>query len=188
MTLNNVEACSENITTLKRNLEVRFTSGSFHFTLVIYDCLPLCFEMCSFRPLQSDCSKLFSQGTAAGEQAKIESCLSDLVSTSAKFKDLLQVTNTSHSSIVAFYSLQTDQELRLCRHWLCPVWRLCCFTGGLVWIELNSNQAAGQTLDQQLPVNFTQHRRGNDFSTLNKSKWCFEKHMTVTLIYPAGRV
>ncbi|XP_003970099.1 conserved oligomeric Golgi complex subunit 4 [Takifugu rubripes] len=59
VTLNNVEACSENITTLKRNLE-------------------------------SDCSKLFIQGSAAGEQAKIESCLSDLVNTSAKFKDLLQ--------------------------------------------------------------------------------------------------
>ncbi|XP_022061609.1 conserved oligomeric Golgi complex subunit 4 [Acanthochromis polyacanthus] len=59
VTLNNVEVCSENITTLKRNLE-------------------------------NDCSKLFSQGVGSGEQAKIESCLSDLVSTSAKFKDLLQ--------------------------------------------------------------------------------------------------
>uniref|UniRef100_A0A1A8S1L5 Conserved oligomeric Golgi complex subunit 4 n=1 Tax=Nothobranchius rachovii TaxID=451742 RepID=A0A1A8S1L5_9TELE len=59
VTLNNVEVCSENITTLKRNLE-------------------------------NDCSKLFSQGAASGEQAKIDSCLSDLVSTSAKFKDLLQ--------------------------------------------------------------------------------------------------
>ncbi|XP_061566624.1 conserved oligomeric Golgi complex subunit 4 [Cololabis saira] len=58
VTLNNVEVCSENITTLKRNLE-------------------------------SDCSKLFSQGVASGEQ-KIESCLSDLISTSTKFKDLLQ--------------------------------------------------------------------------------------------------
>uniref|UniRef100_A0A3P8T2X7 Conserved oligomeric Golgi complex subunit 4 n=1 Tax=Amphiprion percula TaxID=161767 RepID=A0A3P8T2X7_AMPPE len=59
VTLNNVEVCSENITTLKRNLE-------------------------------NDCSKLFSQGVGSGEQAKIESCLSDLVSTSTKFKDLLQ--------------------------------------------------------------------------------------------------
>uniref|UniRef100_A0A673AVJ5 Conserved oligomeric Golgi complex subunit 4 n=1 Tax=Sphaeramia orbicularis TaxID=375764 RepID=A0A673AVJ5_9TELE len=59
VTLNNVEVCSENITTLKRNLE-------------------------------NDCSKLFTQGTASGEQAKIESCLSDLVNTSTKFKDLLQ--------------------------------------------------------------------------------------------------
>ncbi|XP_015259094.1 PREDICTED: conserved oligomeric Golgi complex subunit 4 [Cyprinodon variegatus] len=59
VTLNNVEVCSENITTLKRNLE-------------------------------NDCSKLFSQGIGSGEKAKIESCLSDLVSTSAKFKDLLQ--------------------------------------------------------------------------------------------------
>ncbi|KAM7406174.1 hypothetical protein PAMP_000568 [Pampus punctatissimus] len=59
VTLNNVEVCSENITTLKRNLE-------------------------------NDCSKLFSQGAGSGEQAKIESCLSDLVNTSAKFKDLLQ--------------------------------------------------------------------------------------------------
>ncbi|XP_008303929.1 conserved oligomeric Golgi complex subunit 4 [Stegastes partitus] len=59
VTLNNVEVCSENITTLKRNLE-------------------------------NDCSKLFSQGAGSGEQAKIESCLSDLVSTSTKFKDLLQ--------------------------------------------------------------------------------------------------
>ncbi|XP_041850252.1 conserved oligomeric Golgi complex subunit 4 [Melanotaenia boesemani] len=59
VTLNNVEVCSDNITTLKRNLE-------------------------------NDCSKLFSQGVGSGEQAKIESCLSDLVSTSAKFKDLLQ--------------------------------------------------------------------------------------------------
>ncbi|KAM9860635.1 conserved oligomeric Golgi complex subunit 4 [Aulostomus maculatus] len=59
VTLNNVEVCSENITTLKRNLE-------------------------------NDCSKLFSQGAGAGDQAKIESCLSDLVNTSTKFKDLLQ--------------------------------------------------------------------------------------------------
>uniref|UniRef100_A0A3Q0R0G1 Conserved oligomeric Golgi complex subunit 4 n=2 Tax=Heroini TaxID=318529 RepID=A0A3Q0R0G1_AMPCI len=59
VTLNNVEVCSENITTLKRNLE-------------------------------NDCSKLFSQGVGSGEQAKIESCLSDLASTSTKFKDLLQ--------------------------------------------------------------------------------------------------
>uniref|UniRef100_A0A3Q3GFY1 Conserved oligomeric Golgi complex subunit 4 n=1 Tax=Labrus bergylta TaxID=56723 RepID=A0A3Q3GFY1_9LABR len=59
VTLNNVEVCSENITTLKRNLE-------------------------------NDCSKLFNQGAGSGDQAKIESCLSDLVNTSAKFKDLLQ--------------------------------------------------------------------------------------------------
>lgn len=59
VTLNNVEVCSENITTLKRNLE-------------------------------NDCTKLFMQGTSSGEQPKIESCLSDLVNTSTKFKDLLQ--------------------------------------------------------------------------------------------------
>ncbi|XP_045888848.1 conserved oligomeric Golgi complex subunit 4 isoform X1 [Micropterus dolomieu] len=59
VTLNNVEVCSENITTLKRNLE-------------------------------NDCSKLFTQGVGSGDQAKIESCLSDLVNTSTKFKDLLQ--------------------------------------------------------------------------------------------------
>ncbi|XP_034738693.1 conserved oligomeric Golgi complex subunit 4 [Etheostoma cragini] len=59
VTLNNVEVCSEYITTLKRNLE-------------------------------NDCSKLFNQGAGSGEQGKIESCLSDLVNTSAKFKDLLQ--------------------------------------------------------------------------------------------------
>ncbi|XP_047220119.1 conserved oligomeric Golgi complex subunit 4 [Girardinichthys multiradiatus] len=59
VTLNNVEVCSENITTLKRNLE-------------------------------NDCSKLFNQGVGSGEKAKIDSCLSDLVNTSAKFKDLLQ--------------------------------------------------------------------------------------------------
>uniref|UniRef100_A0A8D3EB46 Conserved oligomeric Golgi complex subunit 4 n=1 Tax=Scophthalmus maximus TaxID=52904 RepID=A0A8D3EB46_SCOMX len=59
VTLNNVEVCSENITTLKRNLE-------------------------------NDCSKLFSQGGGSGDQAKIESCLSDLVNTSTKFKDFLQ--------------------------------------------------------------------------------------------------
>uniref|UniRef100_A0A3B3RD67 Conserved oligomeric Golgi complex subunit 4 n=1 Tax=Paramormyrops kingsleyae TaxID=1676925 RepID=A0A3B3RD67_9TELE len=40
----------------------------------------------------NDCAKLFSQGFGSGEQAqaKIDSCLSDLVSTSSKFKDLLQ--------------------------------------------------------------------------------------------------
>ncbi|KAK2854079.1 hypothetical protein Q5P01_006740 [Channa striata] len=59
VTLNNVEVCSENITTLKRNLE-------------------------------NDCAKLFNQGGGTGEHAKIESCLSDLVNTSTKFKDLLQ--------------------------------------------------------------------------------------------------
>ncbi|XP_061670125.1 conserved oligomeric Golgi complex subunit 4 [Syngnathoides biaculeatus] len=59
VTLNNAEVCSENISTLKRNLE-------------------------------NDCAKLFSQGSSSGDRAKIESCLSDLVNTSAKFKDLLQ--------------------------------------------------------------------------------------------------
>ncbi|XP_033839135.1 conserved oligomeric Golgi complex subunit 4 [Periophthalmus magnuspinnatus] len=59
VTLNNVEVCSENISTLKRNLE-------------------------------NDCAKLFTQGTSSVEHAKIESCLSDLVNTSTKFKDLLQ--------------------------------------------------------------------------------------------------
>ncbi|KAM8876121.1 conserved oligomeric Golgi complex subunit 4 [Synchiropus picturatus] len=59
VTLNNVEVCSDNITTLKKNLE-------------------------------NDCSKLFSQGSGSGDKAKIESCLSDLVGTSTKFKDLLQ--------------------------------------------------------------------------------------------------
>lgn len=125
MTLNNVEACSENITTLKRNLEVRVTSGSFHFTLVIYDCLPLCFEMCSFPPLQNDCSKLFSQGTATGEQAKIESCLSDLVNTSAKFKDLLQVTNTATAALLPF-------ALSLCK----PTESCGCVVTGLVRSEV----------------------------------------------------
>ncbi|XP_036442066.1 conserved oligomeric Golgi complex subunit 4 [Colossoma macropomum] len=60
VTLNNVEVCSENISTLKKNLE-------------------------------SDCAKLFSQGAGSEHaQAKIDSCLSDLVNTSSKFKDLLQ--------------------------------------------------------------------------------------------------
>uniref|UniRef100_A0A8C7GVR0 Conserved oligomeric Golgi complex subunit 4 n=1 Tax=Oncorhynchus kisutch TaxID=8019 RepID=A0A8C7GVR0_ONCKI len=51
------------------------------------------FLMMTFSPLslsQSDCSKLFTQGAGSGEQAKIDSCLSDLVNTSSKFKDLLQ--------------------------------------------------------------------------------------------------
>ncbi|KAG7278833.1 hypothetical protein CRUP_010396 [Coryphaenoides rupestris] len=47
VTLNNAEVCSENITTLKRNLE-------------------------------NDCSKLFMQGPASGDHAKIDSCLADL--------------------------------------------------------------------------------------------------------------
>ncbi|KAG2469810.1 COG4 protein, partial [Polypterus senegalus] len=61
VTLNNVEICSENIMTLKRTLE-------------------------------NDCAKLFSQGSGKGDQAraKIDSCLSDLVAVSSKFKDLLQ--------------------------------------------------------------------------------------------------
>uniref|UniRef100_A0A8C9RQ14 Conserved oligomeric Golgi complex subunit 4 n=1 Tax=Scleropages formosus TaxID=113540 RepID=A0A8C9RQ14_SCLFO len=44
------------------------------------------------RYMFNDCAKLFSQGFGSGEQAqgKIDSCLSDLVSTSSKFKDLLQ--------------------------------------------------------------------------------------------------
>ncbi|KAI3377858.1 hypothetical protein L3Q82_009006 [Scortum barcoo] len=66
VTLNNVEVCSENITTLKRNLEVSFTSVT----------------------TAPSCS--VSQGAGSGDQAKIESCLSDLVNTSTKFKDLLQ--------------------------------------------------------------------------------------------------
>lgn len=48
----------------------------------------------SFVPSQNDCTKLFNQGGGSGEQAKIESCLSDLVNTSTKFKDLLQVVDT----------------------------------------------------------------------------------------------
>ncbi|MBN3311009.1 COG4 protein, partial [Amia calva] len=61
VTLNNAEVCSENITTLKMNLE-------------------------------NNCAKLFSQGFGGGEhgRAKIDSCLSDLVAVSTKFKDLLQ--------------------------------------------------------------------------------------------------
>uniref|UniRef100_UPI00398F50E2 conserved oligomeric Golgi complex subunit 4 isoform X1 n=2 Tax=Pristiophorus japonicus TaxID=55135 RepID=UPI00398F50E2 len=60
VTLNNVEMCSENLLTLKKNLE-------------------------------SDCTKLFSQGLGAEQaQAKIDSCLSDLAAVSNKFKDLLQ--------------------------------------------------------------------------------------------------
>ncbi|KAM9460814.1 conserved oligomeric Golgi complex subunit 4 [Clarias gariepinus] len=60
VTLNNVQVCSENISTLKKNLE-------------------------------SDCAKLFSQVAGSEQaQAKIDSCLSDLVNTSSKLKDLLQ--------------------------------------------------------------------------------------------------
>uniref|UniRef100_A0A8D0GFT0 Conserved oligomeric Golgi complex subunit 4 n=1 Tax=Sphenodon punctatus TaxID=8508 RepID=A0A8D0GFT0_SPHPU len=60
VTLNNVEVCSENIMTLKKTLE-------------------------------SDCTKLLSQGFGSEQaQAKIDSCLSDLVAVSSKFRDLLQ--------------------------------------------------------------------------------------------------
>uniref|UniRef100_A0A8C8Z143 Conserved oligomeric Golgi complex subunit 4 n=1 Tax=Prolemur simus TaxID=1328070 RepID=A0A8C8Z143_PROSS len=60
VTLNNVEVCSENISTLKKTLE-------------------------------SDCTKLFSQGIGGEQaQAKFDSCLSDLVAVSNKFRDLLQ--------------------------------------------------------------------------------------------------
>lgn len=80
--------------------------------------------MSSFPPLQNDCSKLFSQGTAAGEQAKIESCLSDLVNTSAKFKDLLQVRKTATADLCCVllyhYVNRHSRELRLCRLRLCP--------------------------------------------------------------------
>ncbi|XP_072374707.1 conserved oligomeric Golgi complex subunit 4 isoform X2 [Scyliorhinus torazame] len=54
-------------------------------------------EMCSEnlltlkKTLESDCTKLFSQGLGAElAQAKIDSCLSDLAAVSNKFKDLLQ--------------------------------------------------------------------------------------------------
>ncbi|XP_041047489.1 conserved oligomeric Golgi complex subunit 4 [Carcharodon carcharias] len=54
-------------------------------------------EMCSEnlltlkKTLESDCTKLFSQGLGAEQaQAKIDSCLSDLAAISNKFKDLLQ--------------------------------------------------------------------------------------------------
>uniref|UniRef100_A0A2K6FVA4 Conserved oligomeric Golgi complex subunit 4 n=1 Tax=Propithecus coquereli TaxID=379532 RepID=A0A2K6FVA4_PROCO len=60
VTLNNVEVCSENISTLKKTLE-------------------------------SDCTKLFNQGIGGEQaQAKFDSCLSDLVAVSNKFRDLLQ--------------------------------------------------------------------------------------------------
>lgn len=46
---------------------------------------------------QSDCAKLFSQVVGSEQaQAKIDSCLSDLVNTSSKFKDLLQVKKLEH--------------------------------------------------------------------------------------------
>lgn len=43
--------------------------------------------------LQSDCSKLLSQGFGGEQaQAKIDSCLSDMAAVSNKFRDLLQVS------------------------------------------------------------------------------------------------
>lgn len=58
-----------------------------------YTCFSNYLKMIFFSPPhpQNDCSKLFNQSPGSAEQAKIESCLSDLVNTSAKFKDLLQV-------------------------------------------------------------------------------------------------
>uniref|UniRef100_H2VA37 Conserved oligomeric Golgi complex subunit 4 n=1 Tax=Takifugu rubripes TaxID=31033 RepID=H2VA37_TAKRU len=82
----------------------------------------------------SDCSKLFIQGSAAGEQAKIESCLSDLVNTSAKFKDLLQVTNTAAAAVLPFTFF-------------------CCFTGGPE--EFNDYEANDPWV-QQLILNLEQ--------------------------------
>lgn len=42
--------------------------------------------------LQSDCSKLLSQGFGGEQaQAKIDSCLADMAAVSNKFRDLLQV-------------------------------------------------------------------------------------------------
>ncbi|KAG8143788.1 putative Conserved oligomeric Golgi complex subunit 4-like protein [Naja naja] len=79
VTLNNVEACSENIMTLKKTLEVlvgsELLTGSSWVSA----------------SLQGDCSELLSQGFG-GEQArlKLESCLSDMDAVSSKFHDLLQ--------------------------------------------------------------------------------------------------
>ena len=74
------------------------------FPARVFSALPLCFlpfplGSCGLNACvgvfvtQNDCAKLFSQGFGSGEQAqaKIDSCLADLVSTSSKFKDLLQV-------------------------------------------------------------------------------------------------
>ena len=83
-----MEVCSENITTLKRNLEVLKSNISVRH--IMYS-IPQIMTFSSLSHSQSDCSKLFTQGAGSGEQAKIDSCLSDLVNTSSKFKDLLQV-------------------------------------------------------------------------------------------------
>lgn len=82
-----MEVCSENITTLKRNLEVNLSS-SLSLRFCLFSDL-VCSDILFY--FQNDCSKLFSQTGGSGDQAKIESCLSDLVNTSTKFKDLLQV-------------------------------------------------------------------------------------------------
>lgn len=127
VTLNNVEVCSENITTLKRNLEVCCADTLHLFILLlILDLFAWRFTSFFFLSSQNDCSKLFNQGPGSGEQAKIESCLSDLVNTSAKFKDLLQVgvthwhkythidrrTKTFCRRLSRFYSNVT-QDLRI---------------------------------------------------------------------------
>lgn len=122
VTLNNVEVCSENIATLKRNLEVSLChSSSFLLFIALFVFFsPEIKKNVNFLSGQNDCSKLFSQGVGSGEQAKIESCLSDLVSTSTKFKDLLQVgrarrhTHTPHACLHRLvYFLNWSGSLRM---------------------------------------------------------------------------
>ena len=98
---------------------------------------------------QSDGSKLFTQGAGSGEQAKIDSCLSDLVNTSSKFKDLLQVGGR-HTHV----HKHTHSNWKCCN---CAV-----SLGGSDRAQLHGRQAPGQTLDQQLPVNLPQHRGGTN--------------------------
>lgn len=71
-------------------------------------------------------------------------------------------------------------------HWLGAFTKneVLCFTGGSDWVKHNSHKASGQTLDQQLPVDLTQHRGGNGHTiTLHLMILiiCPETHLLVPL-------
>lgn len=148
-----------------------------------YTCFSNCLKMISFSPPnpQNDCSKLFSQSPGSAEQAKIESCLSDLVNTSAKFKDLLQVGITDIHQTSAewprpfFPFMATDWVSYLTSY---------SFTGGPDRVKHNSHKASGETLDKQLPVHLTQHRGGNGLTALSRNKWEGVKHVALTSPVP----
>lgn len=185
MTLNNVEACSENITTLKRNLEVRFTSASFHFSLLIYDCLPLCLEMCSFfwaprRTTVPSCSVRAPPPVSKPRSRAVYRTLSTHLPSST----------ISYRSRTQPQQRQPRPGITLVSVWLSPgLTRFVLFLQeGLS--ELNTTAIKPQVKPWISSFLSISHNieEVTLLVRLNKSERCSKKHVRVTLLCLAGRV